>query len=337
MLGGCGADATLCLSGTVVTTAFSVAPTALQVELYRVFPGSLPQPLAAAPVDASGRWAFGTLSAWAHYYVRVAALFGLQGSISRVVGPLSVPSNGDPIAIDVTPVELELLQSRGPGAPSQVNWAQARLFDPATGVEILDGGATVTIAVGDASLPMTWNPGADAAAAYVFAPSSALAAQPSYEVTVSLPGAGSMPTQWQLIADAPTFDGLITSLSSGSTGPTIQLPVDAAADVVVPNNADLTVTFPAEPTADYVEVGLYEQADASFTRQYFSPTPESPETSQEVVPAASLPDPASYLLNVLYTKATCGLLASGCVHSASVAALSFRAVGDAGAADATAD
>src|SRR5579863_1164019 len=36
MLGGCGTDPTRCLSGTVVTTAFSVTPTALQVELYRV-------------------------------------------------------------------------------------------------------------------------------------------------------------------------------------------------------------------------------------------------------------------------------------------------------------
>jgi hypothetical protein len=335
MLGGCGADATRCLSGTVVTTAFAVAPTAVQVELYRVFPGSFPQPLAAAPVDTTGKWAFGTLSAWTHYYVRVAAVFGSQGSISRVVGPLSIPSSGVPIAIDLMPVELQLLESRGVGAPSQVNWAEARIFDPATGVEILDGGASVTIAIGDASVPMIWNAGADAAAAYVFAPSVAPIAQPSYPVTVSLPATGSTPTQWQLVADAPTFDGVITSLSSA--GSTIHVPVDAAGSVPVQRNTDLTVTFSAEPGADYVEVGLYEQADASWPRTYFSPSPESPETTQELVPAASLPDPAAYLLNVVYTKATCGLLASGCVHSAAVTALSLHTLDDAGTADATAD
>jgi hypothetical protein len=312
----------------------------VQVELHRVFPGGLVAPIAAQATGDGGTWAFGGLSPWGHYYVRVVGTFDLQSGVTRIVGPLAVPSTGGSLAVALEPVSITVLEARAQGGTLQLVSATARVFDPTTGVEIIDGGATVSIAVGDASVSLPWNGIASDSQEYGLQPSPPLPAQPTYVVSVStLPDAGA-PSQWNVIADPPLFDGKILSLGAGGAP-------DAAVDATVSAEQPLAPTWSPPPatmgamSADYMLVELFEsQADAgTYALQYQSPNPESPETTQENIAGSFLPDPAPYLLDVAYVKAHCDITAAGCVHASAVAAVTFDASpplpADAGAADAT--
>ncbi len=318
--GACTGDASLCLGGKVTSTQFAVRLASAQIELHRVFPGGVAAPIAVQPLGSDGNWAFGGLAPWDHYYLRVVGTFDAQTGITRVVGPLSVPSDAGSLTIDLQPVRVEVIETRAPGGAMQFVQASARVFDPATGFEIGDGGATVTIAVGDASVPLLW--ASQNNFGYSAQPLLPLPAQPAYTVSVmSSPDAS--PTLWSLQADPPDFDGTILTLGSGAP--------DAAIDATVFTQAPLTPQWTPPPatspqtTVDYVQVELFESQDAGYLLRYQSPAPDSPDTTQETVAGAYLPDPAPYLLDVAYTKADCALGASGCVHASTVAVQTFDA------------
>jgi hypothetical protein len=200
--------------------------------------------------------------------------------------------------------------------------ATARVFDPATGVEIVDGGATVAVEVGDASVALPWNGVPSDTPEYGLQPSPPLPAQPSYTISVST-SADAGPSLWKVIADPPLFDGQIVSLGSGSL-PGITNPTISAQQPIA-----TTWTPPPEPSgpmsADYVLVELFERDGGAYTLKYESPSPESPDTTGESIGGASLPDPATYLLDVVYAKAHCDVAAAGCVHASTVAAQFFDA------------
>jgi hypothetical protein len=320
---GCGTDAAGCLSGTVTSKSFTPALAGAQIELHRVFPGGLAAPLAVQPAGASGTWAFGNLDPWEHYYVRVVGTFDLQSGVVRIVGPLTVPSDGGSLVVDLRPVAVSILESRPAGGPLQLVSAMARVFDPATGVEIVDGGATVAIEVGDASVALPWNGVTSGTPEYGLQPSPPLPAQPSYTIAVST-GADAGASQWTVIADPPLFDGRILSLGAGGQA-------DAAIDATVVAQQPLAPTWAPPPatsgpsSADYVLVELFEREAGAYAQQYQSPSPESPDTTHENIGGAFLPDPATYLLNVAYARAHCDLAAVGCVHASTVAAQLFDA------------
>ncbi|HEV3191370.1 MAG TPA: hypothetical protein VGY54_12770, partial [Polyangiaceae bacterium] len=226
----CVGDVAWCLFGTAKATGFSVGAGGLTVALYRVFPSGSQVPLASQLVAHDGTWAFSGLdtigvgdagtpdeagAAWSHYYVALGVGFGHaadgqappQGSV--IAGPLAVPSNGDAAAgadgsIDLTvkPVSVQLGESLA-GGSAKLDWASARVLDPATGSEIMgaDSGVSVAIAIGDASVPLLWTPSAPSPSFYV-AFGGSLPAQPDYTVT----------TTW-----APSLDaGAMTSLLSAA-------------------------------------------------------------------------------------------------------------------------
>lgn len=310
----CQGDATLCLSGTV-TTARSLAavPNVLVASLFRVFPSGQEMPLSSQTVATDGTWAFSNLPAWAHYYVRIAAEISVSGAapstLTSIAGPLTVPSTGHPTAVQVRPVELQVLESRLPGAGSQVQWASAHVFDPVTGDE-MTGGAQVSIDIGGTSTAMPW--GADSAGkpAYFVQFTTPPAAQSMYEVTTSAPAFGSTPLTWTLVADPPAFDAGISAPASNAT---------------IPVGQPLSVTWPAHPTADYEVVELFAHTPSGWTGAWQSPAPDSPDATQETVPGSAIGAAGPYLLNVVFSKANCPTTSDGCVYAGSVADVQLTA------------
>jgi len=317
----CAANPSGCLTGTAaLAKVFTKTPAQMQARLYRVFPFGTEQPLGSQLVDDAGTWTFGPppdageeagVDPWAHYYVQVEADFYLGpdagSAVAAVKGPLSVPSSG-PSAVVVPPVQLNVLESRVPGGPMQLQWVLAHVFDPTTGAEIKGpataGGATVSILVGGTSQAIPWSGPDGGVGAYFFQFASAPAAQASYMVSVTSPtqAVGTYP----LVAEVPAFDGTVVSPDGGA-------PVDA--------NAPLPVVWTPEPQADYEVVQIFQSS--GFASVYVSPQPDPPDSVQETVQAGVAA--GRYLLNVSYSKTNCPLTASGCVQANTVAAANFTA------------
>jgi hypothetical protein len=314
----CSGNPALCLSGKVLSGTVALDPRFVgAVRLYRLFPtGGVPSAAPRQTVALDGTWAFsaetgasaGTgLRVWSHYYVQVAVAFntgdGGARSANAIVGPLTVPSSGAPIVIQIKPVQLELLESRGPGGTLGVDYVIAHVFDPATGDEV--SGAVVSIDVGGSSTILPWTttlPG-NAGAGYFATFPSPPAAQPTYTVTTTFADGGA-PVSYHLVADPPAFDGTVTATPMSSDGGT-----------------SVDVSWSAEPQADYEVVEIYRsEGDGGYnpTPSYISALPDSPGATSETIGAGVL-EAGSYLVNVAYAKANCPADAAGCVVAESVA------------------
>jgi len=313
----CAANPTACLAGTAATPRFAATPAQMKAKLYRVFPFGAEQPLDTQLVDDAGTWTFGGpadagadagLAPWAHYYVQAEADFSVDGgtpsAVAAVTGPLSVPSSGAPIAVQVPPVQLNVLESRAPGGAMKLQWVLAHVFDPTTGDEI-KGGATVSIAVGGTAQAIPWSD-AGGVDAYFFQFAQPPAAQPSYTVSAAAAQFGQAPATFQLVADEPAFDGAIISPEGGAS---------------VPSSSPLPVVWTAEPQADYEVVQIFQSSGLAGV--YASPQPDPPDQTEETVEAGL--EAGTYVLNVSYSKTNCPATADGCVQANSVSADSFTA------------
>lgn len=319
---GGGGDAGLAegpvLTGTAATPRFTTKPVRMVAALYRLFPFGTEEPLASQAVGGDGTWLFGGfldagadagLDPWAHYFVRIEADFDVDGgptgsAVSAIAGPLSVPSSG-PIAVNVPPIELSVLEARASGGAMQLQSVVAHVFDPARGGEI-KGTATVTITVGGAPVPVPWSGGDGGVDAYSLQFAQPPPAQPTYTVTVASPEFGQAPATFQLVAAEPAFDGAIVSPDGGAP---------------VPAGHSLPVVWTAQPQADYEVVQIF--TSSALASVFISPEPVAPDEVEETV-EAGLPQ-GSYLLDVSYSKTNCPTTADGCVQANTVAAVNLTA------------
>jgi hypothetical protein len=320
----CIGDASVCLTGTATTAAFTVTPAHLRASLYRTFPsgraGDVNQVTSQTQTVArDNTFALSGLDPWAHYYLLFEPGFhidaGVKKTVATRVGPLVVPvmSTDASIGVQVKPVQLDVLEQGATAGAMQLQSAVAHLFDAKTGDEIGAGGSA-SILVGTTSTPMPYDSTKGAFAVQFATPP---AAQLTYAITTST-APGEMPATWTLVADPPTFAGAITSPPAGAT---------------VPAGRDLTVTWPLQPAADYVIVELFRQDNGAFTSVYTSQIPRAADSNQETIPGGSsggdggldggaaccLATPGTYLINVAFTKANCPPTADGCVHAGIVA------------------
>jgi hypothetical protein len=306
----CSGDATACLEGTVTVQGFSATPTQLEASLFREFPSTGAVALATGPIAEDGTWAFSNLAAWEHYYVEIVGGFGQSQDIAGFVGPLDVPVSGGPVAIQLKPAQLTVVEQAAAGAALQVQSAVAYLFDPATGAPLQ--GATVTILAGGNAVPMPWTtiPGSGTDGYYA-AFSTAVPAQATYTITSSAPGASS-PTTWQLVASQPTFT------------PSLSAP---APDTTVPLNQPLTVSWMAQPSADEELVTLYAQMNgAGWSAVYSLPAPVDEDGTTATIPGSYVgPAGQPLLVNVAFAQASCPASADGCVVSELIAVAQITA------------
>jgi len=318
---GCDGGGTGALTGTLdLAQPFVDAMTqwaSAQVNLFSVFPSGTQSPKYTVTLDSqTHEWAFGCLTAGGHYYVQGVAHFNVSpngASIPVVVGPLTVPSS-DKVALQIQPVQVEVLESRGKGTAMVVNWASVQVHDPGSGAAVM--GATVTIDTGTGTphpIPPAVDP--NGMRAYYTTFLTPPVAQSTYTVHVAAPDGGApASSSWQVAADVPNFDGMITSPAMGAT---------------LSLTAPLTVTWAVEPQADFDQLTLFFKPEGgSYLSTYESPAPDPPDGPQagsETIPAMYFASggPGAYLLNVAYTKANCPATAAGCVLAQAVADVQF--------------
>ncbi len=299
----CSGDASACLQGSVTVQGFTATPTQVVATLFREFPSTGAVALATVPIAEDGTWAFSDLPAWAHYFVEVHAGFGQAQDDASFVGPLDVPVTGGPVAMQLKPAQLTVLQQAAAGASLQVQSAVAYLFDPASGAPLQ--GATVSILAGGTAEPMPWTtiPGGSTDGYYA-AFSTPVPAQATYTITSMAPGA-SRPTTWQLVASQPTFT------------PSLTAPVASA---TVPVNQPLAVSWMPQPTADDELVTLYAQTNGAWSPVYSLPAPVDEDGTTATIPGSYVgPAGQPLLVNVAFAQASCPASADGCVVSELVA------------------
>jgi hypothetical protein len=325
----CSGDPTLCLSGTLTATAFTASSQGAVVQLFAVFPGQNQPPTAKQPLLLGQSWAFSQLSPGVDYFLQALVAFDQVNVVSRVVGPFRVPADGGAIAIDLLPVAFNVLEVQAGDAAPVLETAYATLFDPASGAPIQDGGSVV-MSFADASVALALD--TDAGVFSYAAPAQTLA-PPTYTVTVTPPGAAATPATWPLVASLPSGVATIGSiaevppaapLDGGTIGPVIS--GDGLLDASIAGDGSVLATFSGPPDTDYVQVELFEQEGGAWASRYQSARPEAPSTTSEVVGASHLASPGVYLLDVLYTKASCPIGAAGCVQTAAAASEEFTVV-----------
>jgi hypothetical protein len=213
----------------------------------------------------------------------------------------------------VKPVQLDLLEESAAGTPMALEWATAHVFDPASGDELEDAAASVSLLVGASTTPLTWGSIVGSSSAYsVRFPNAQFAApppaQPTYQITTSESAGPASAQAWSLVAAPPDFVGAIT-LPSASTA--------------IPVGKDLTVTWPLQAGADYELVQLFRRAEAdgggAWQQVYGSPSLDAPDINAETIPAAALSTAGTYLLNVGFAKSNCPAGGDGCVQASTVA------------------
>jgi hypothetical protein len=316
----CSGEAGACLSGTATTKGFTTQPRFLYAELYRLFPLGSATPQAQETVATDGTWAFDDVPAWGHYFVQIVGDFGKTPAVGTLVGPLSVPSTGGSVAVTVEPVQAIASEhfQQGPmgmGGSFVLDWASAHVFAPSDGSELQSSEATVAIDVGGTSTPMPWTTtgGQNLYFAEFATPPTA---QSSYTITASGQAFGSMPASWTLVPSPPSFMPTLTAPMNGAT---------------VSKSQPLTVSWPVQPSADYVTVALFQVTDGgAATPMGPNPPPQlSPDTTSDVndagTPSLSLPGSGTYVVDVYFTTAACPTTAQGCVLSSAVAAAQITA------------
>jgi hypothetical protein len=242
--------------------------------------------------------------------------FGKTPAIGTLAGPLSVPSSGGPVAVTVKPVQAVASEHQCPigsmgcgtgGGSFVLDWASAHVFSPSDGSELQSSAATVSIDVGGASTPMPWTTTGSQKLYFVdFA--TPPTAQTSYTITASGQAIGSMPASWTLAPSPPSFMPTITS---------------PANNAMVSASQMLTVSWPAQTSADYVTVALFQVGDGGVTAVGANPPPElPPDTTTQTL---SLQGSGSYVVDVYFATAACPTTADGCVLSSAVAAAQFTA------------
>jgi hypothetical protein len=309
----CNGAASSCLYGTARATGFSVSVSSFQVSLYNVFPSG---PAAGNgwpkqhTVAKDGTWAFSGLDPWGHYYVQIVPAFITNPTLTAGarVGPLAIPSTPGPVDVQVKPVQLDVLEEASPGVPSQLRRATAHVFDPASGNEVVQGGATASILVGSTPTPMPWKMFSNLSAYLVefTPPPSPPPAQAAYTMTTSL--AAPTSATWTLASDPPTFMPTITAPPAGMS---------------FPKGQDILVTWPLQPGADYETVQLYVSQNGGLAQTYASPTPDATDVNEERIPGMNLATPGSYLVVVAFVKSNCPASKDGCVHSSTLATQSI--------------
>jgi hypothetical protein len=303
-----------CISGTASIDGFQATwmdtmhPGSWSVSLFSTYPSGDSKPVGpqfvAGDSGTEGTWAFNDLQPGSTYYVRAAVVFGGMTddagnalAATAVVGPLALGASNVPVI--VRPLQATVLQSQLVGGTAQIDWVLARLFDPGTGAP-LTSGASVSVLVGDASVPLPLaSSDAGLGPAYFLDFAQPPAAQPTYVVT----------------ATGPAFDGGISATLVASTSS-----FDAAAPVVDASSDGFVISWQSEPQVDYETVSLFASAgpDAGWvsTPAFTSPRPDPPAQTTENVPTV---DAGSYLVNVAYVNANC-VPDAGCVQSSTVAA-----------------
>jgi hypothetical protein len=282
------------------------------VNLYRVFPsgdvGLVQNQLVASEiVAADGTWAFSGQDVWGHYYVQLVAALQANASAaprqaSTLIGPLAVPL-GRAQALQIAPVFASVLQSNGGGGAQEINAVSAQVYDPVTGEVVSD--AAVSFTVGDASLPLPWDPGADIPA-YRATFEAGMAAQPDYTVSSS-----SWDGAAELVAPTPAPIGAITAPAPGA--------------VVSDDAGAFGIDWEQEPSADFEVVELFEQSDGGYTPVYVSPTAIPPDVTNtgSLSTAGVELDDGAYVVNVAYVRANCGATGGGCVQAGAIATQTF--------------
>jgi hypothetical protein len=302
-----------CLSGTVTMSGFTVAPMGLQVSLFRVFPYGKTTSVQKLPVAEDGTFAFKNVDPWAHYYVKAEAGFQGTGSspnlVTSVVGPASVPQSGGPISLTIKPVFLEVFQQAPSGGATTLGWASAHVYDPVTGAERSD--AVASFAAGGQSWPMPYVQGASGTKSYFVLLPAAVPGGTSFTITTE-DTAASLPSRtWNLVGEPATFVGAVTQ-------PTSMTPAKVG--------SPLAVTWQAVPAASYEVLELFfGQGTTATTPLYVSPSSDAPDTTTETIPGSALAMPGVYLLDLVYSNATCPSTADGCVYNDSTFPVSFMA------------
>jgi hypothetical protein len=300
---------TACLYGHAAATGFQNKPVRMQVGLYEVFPSGGAKPVATVPVALDGTWAISDVkppngeASWSHYFVQVAADFGqttadggAQIAPARIVGPLTIPASGPVAELDVIPVQISALESAAGGELS-VDSVEALVFDPATGAPVAQS-ASVSVTIAGGTTPMPWTTLGGGQQAYFVSFASPPAAPATLTVTTSV---GGTPATWTLAGVAPSFT------------PTLSAPADGS---MVAAGSDLTVSWPAQPLADYELVELFtKNAQSQWTPVYYSSQPDAPYVTSETIAKSYLTSGATDLVDVSFANASCPPTAGGCVLS----------------------
>lgn len=309
----CSGDAGACLFGTAVASGFASVP-ALTANLYLVFPSGSPgdvqeQLVASQLVASDGTWAFNGRAAWDHYYVQLVAAVQAVSSaapqqVSTLVGPLTAPSSQG-VALQIGPVFASVLQSNAGGGGQQINEVSAQLYDSVTGAVVTD--ASVSVVVGDASVPLAWSPSADVPS-YRATFDAGVPAQPTYAFSSSI-WDGAV----QLVAPSAPAVGAITAPPAG-------------ASIAGDGAAALSIDWASVQSSDFEVVELYVASDGGWEPLYPSLPAISPD-SQNTGPLSNAGidlDAGEYLVNVAWVRAACAANGSGCVQAGSIASEGFE-------------
>jgi len=306
----CSGDPTLCISGKVSSVVFAPGFNYAKVSLFRVYPYGAVSALHDQPVAADGTFAFSNVQPWGHYYVQAVGVFGgASNSVAAVVGPLQVPVTTPPLAVQIKPVFLEVLQQRPTGGQTTLAWASAHLYDPGSGAELTDG--SVSFSSGTQNWPMPYASNVAGTKSYFVELPQGTPGGTAFTITTDHMALGPMPKAWNLVGEPATFDGAVMSPAPGA---------------MVPAGQPLAITWSPQPASSYVVVELFKvTSPTNQTQTYISPAADAPDTTGETVPASGLPGPGMYLLNVAYSKATCPVSADGCVYNNSTVAVNLTA------------
>jgi len=317
----CTGDQTSCLFGTLRTSGFTATFPYAEVQLYRVFPSGTAMPVDSQELATDGTFAFSGLAPWAHYYLRGVAQFGPPTApvfIDTYQGRFAIPSTTPaPISLVILPIVAGVGESEVAGARS-LTYATARVYDPATGIEVTD--ATVSlIPANGMTIAMTYaSPiGQVASPSYLVSFAGSNLDTGPYQIRATAPDLGASPLSVTISSEASLFEAALTSPADGAT---------------IPLNQALPVTWPSQPIADYALVELFVEKTTSssgagsFVLDYESAGTIATDVTTDTVPATAIATAGKYLLNVDLGQAACGLGGSqGCAYLVHTAAANVTA------------
>jgi hypothetical protein len=292
-------------------SGFNVPYDDAKVQLYAVFPYGSAKPLKESGSTKDGRFAFDALDAGAKYYLQAIAKFSSPAgtfAVAAVVGPLAVPSV-DPLELHLRPVFLEALEQRPAGGTLSLAWASAHVYDPNTAKDITD--ATVTLKANGQTYAMPMGPNLSGQTSY-FVDLSTQSVAPATQLEIDVQHASfASGAQFQLVAQAPDFDPVVTSPAEGAS---------------VGVGQPVPVAWKADARAAYALVQFFRKdAGGKFTARYASDAPRGADVATETIPGTAIDSAGEYLLNLQLARPTCPVEADGCVYNTSTAAIDLTA------------